>query len=272
MAPGGFLVKTLDLNPASHALAFSLPTSEGGHKVLLPQRESFELKSLDITMLAEDMGVKDIPADHPDHEKFLRQTFDDEQSFDLVLCDGNVLRTQTRASYREKREIEKYRLLTVQLALGLQHVKPGGTMVVLLHKADVWDSVLIMSRFHTFSNLRLFKPQTAHKTRSSFYMVASNIQKDLPEVEAAINDWKRLWSLATFSGEQEFIQALLPNEEDVVRVLDEFGPWLVSLGTDIWATQAVALSKASYITGAPSKGRFCGKRGNWGNRGKRERF
>ena len=35
MAPGGFLKMALEFNPDSSALAFSLPTSSGGHGVLL---------------------------------------------------------------------------------------------------------------------------------------------------------------------------------------------------------------------------------------------
>lgn len=87
-------------------------------------------------MLAADMGVTDIPEKHPDARKFLPCQMRETQLFDLVLCDGHVLRTHapTRASYRETRE--PARLKTTQLALGLEHIKPGGTMIVLFHKVE----------------------------------------------------------------------------------------------------------------------------------------
>jgi hypothetical protein len=144
------------------------------HKALLPRDPNVRLRFLDVTMLATDMGVSVIPAEHVDAGNFLPQQFDPSQVFDLVLCDGRVLRTHARASYREKREAR--RLTIVQLALGLEHVRPGGTMVVLLHKLEAWDTVSLLYRFAKFSSVRFFKPKTGHAKRSSFYMVASDIK------------------------------------------------------------------------------------------------
>lgn len=70
MAPGGFLKTALEFIPDSSALAFSLPTSSGGHGVLLEPISNVAVHLLDITMLAADMGVKNIPSDHPDAENF----------------------------------------------------------------------------------------------------------------------------------------------------------------------------------------------------------
>ena len=54
-------------------LAFSLPATEGGHKVLLLSSSNVKTKLLDITMLAVDMAVSDILAEHPDAESFLSE-------------------------------------------------------------------------------------------------------------------------------------------------------------------------------------------------------
>ncbi|PYH75379.1 hypothetical protein BO82DRAFT_360071 [Aspergillus uvarum CBS 121591] len=134
VAPGGFLATALRINPQARAIGFSLPKSEGGHNVLLPKHHNVSLKFLDITLLATDMGRLDIPNGHPDAGKFLPRQFSSEQRFDLVICDGQVLRTHERATYREHREAR--RLTLTQLALGLEHVKLGGTMIVLLHKVE----------------------------------------------------------------------------------------------------------------------------------------
>ena len=166
MAPGGFLTFVLNLNPEAYALAFSLLAAEGGHKVLLPSGLNVEINLLDITMLAADMAVTNIPVEHPDAQKVLTKKFTDEQALDIVICDGQVLRMQDRASYREAREAG--RLIVMQLALGLEHIKSGGTMIVLLHKVEAPDTVSLLYTFSQFSSIKLFKHSKFHATRSSF--------------------------------------------------------------------------------------------------------
>ncbi|KAK2752087.1 hypothetical protein FQN55_007975 [Onygenales sp. PD_40] len=244
MAPGGFLAKALSLNHGAHAVAFSLPSSKGGHKVLL-ESPDVGVKFLDITMLAADMGVTDIPAEHPDAEDFLRRRqFNPGQSFDLILCDGQVLRTHVRASYREGREAR--RLTITQLALGLQHIRQGGTMVVLLHKVEEWHSVFLLYTFSKFSSVKVFKPKKYHAIRSSFYMVATNIQSQHPEALLAVKRWKAIWKAATFGTDEEYGKTLDEEELGVETVLAEFGSELVRLGKDIWWIQARALRLAPF--------------------------
>lgn len=79
----------------------------------------------DVTMLASDMRAHEIPKDHPDAINFLPQQLLQDQLFDLVICDGPFLRTQ---SYREP--IEARMLTVTQLAPGLEHLQPEGTMVI----------------------------------------------------------------------------------------------------------------------------------------------
>lgn len=247
MAPGGFLATALDLNPDARALAYSLPPSDGGHKVLLPPRPNISTKFIDITMLATDMGAHDIPAGHVDSGKFLPRHFDPTRRFDLILCDGQVLRTHapTRASYREKREAR--RLSTVQLALSLEHIRPGGTIVILLHKIEAWRSLKTIYTFSKFSSVRLYKPRAGHATRSSFYMVANSVRSERPEALAAVEEWKEAWRSATFDADEEYVELLRKGEQGVAEVLAEFGPELVRLGREVWDVQAKALAKAPYI-------------------------
>ena len=67
----------------------------------MPTNPRLTLKLLDITLLVADMGVTSIPEEHPDVKNFLPQEFSSETFFDLVICDGQVLRTHARAEYRE---------------------------------------------------------------------------------------------------------------------------------------------------------------------------
>lgn len=176
MAPGGFLEIALSYNPEAQALAFSLPKINGGHSVLLPKRSNVTLKFLDVTMLAEDMGLSSVPHEHPDAENFLPSQFDPRESFDLIICDGQVLRNHDRADYRERTEAS--RLCLTQLTIGLNHLKPGGTMIVLLHKIEAVATVQLLHTFDKFASVQLFKHTKFHAKRSSFYMLATNIRAD----------------------------------------------------------------------------------------------
>ena len=247
MAPGGFLNVALKFNPESSALAFSLSPSSGGHEVLLPTNSNVAVNFLDITMLAAEMGVTDIPLDHPDVENFLPTTFSFDDSFDLILCDGQVLRTHTRASYREAREAR--RLAASQLVLGLERVRPGGTMIIL-HRAELWSSVSLLHKFSKFSSLMLFKPTAGHAKRSSFYMVATNMDPRHPEAKLAIEKWKKIWTTATFGTQENYERVLMEGDETVEEVLEEFGSELMRLGKKIWHIQAKALADAPFIRGA----------------------
>lgn len=243
MAPGGFLAVALRHNPGARALAMSLPVDNGGHKVLLPRCKGVEKRFLDITMLAADMGVDDIPPYHPDAAAFLPRQLPPHRLFDLVLCDGHVLRTHARSPYRERREA--VRLTTTQLALGLEHLRPGGTMVVLLHRLEGWTTVNLVAAFRGFARIHLYKPTRSHTTRSSFYMVAADVQSRHADAVAAVQLWKERWRVATFGSDDEYArsQALGQEEPAVEALLASLGPSLVEWGRDVWRKQAEALAR-----------------------------
>ncbi|KAJ2990417.1 hypothetical protein NUW58_g2964 [Xylaria curta] len=247
MAPGGFLYLAMKYNPGAYAQAFSLPVEKGGHKVLLPQHPNITVDYVDITMLGADMGVDAIPQDHPDAHNFLPRKFYSRDAFDLVICDGQVLRTHSRAAYRGIREPS--RLILTQLTIALEHIVPGGNMLVLLHKVETWRCVLVLRAFSRFSNVQLFKPRTAHAKRSSCYMVASNIQPQHEDAIRAVREWKRLWRTATFNTEEEYASFALSLEPKVEGVLQDFGPKLMDLGKSVWETQAIALARAPFVRG-----------------------
>lgn len=286
-APGGFLEVALSKNPGAHAVAFSLPESLGGHRMLLPQNANVTLKFLDVTMLAADMGMNvtktgtrvetitttatmGIPDDHPDKDNFiLERQLQSEQLFDLVLCDGQVLRTHKdhRAPYRERREAS--RLTLTQLALGLEHLRPGGTLIALLHKLEAWDTLFLLRTFNRFSHVRAFKPRAGHAKRSSFYLVAKGVNSDAPEAKRAVRRWKEGWRVATFGSEEEYKDrdALVGVGDDrgsavgVEDVLEEFGERFVELGRRVWDIQARALEDAPFMNGSG------GRRGSRRQRG-----
>ncbi|KAK3712586.1 hypothetical protein LTR37_009029 [Vermiconidia calcicola] len=248
MAPGGFLQAALELNPTASARAYTLPFEEGGHEVLMPRKPNVHVRFRDITMLAADMGATELMSDHVDADKFFPQEFNPKRLYNLVLCDGQVLRTHPRASYRDR--CEAGRLTATQLALGLEHLRPGGTMIVLLHQVEKCYAVMLLNTFRKFSTLQLFKPERAHAKRSSFYMIASNIQSRHSEAISAISDWKETWRVATFGNEEEYKKATWVDPQCIAKVLREFGPELITLGRPVWNIQAKALEGASFVNGS----------------------
>ncbi|KAI0397462.1 hypothetical protein F5Y17DRAFT_373599 [Xylariaceae sp. FL0594] len=306
-APGAFLEVAVEMNPqAVQIKGFTLPVAEGGHAVLADQeRVRDAIREVDINFLAEDMGMRleDIPDTHPDKARFLPSAFgvggganksseekgddvdkenrdisqveEEKELYDLILCDGQVLRTHPRADYRERREAQ--RLGLAQLAIGLSHIRPGGKMLVLMHKVESWKCVIILYTLSKFADIELYKPRGGHAKRGSFYLVAKNVRPESSEAVTAVEGWKKLWRLATFGdpgsergrgdegedrkknagGEDEeegegdeFSRLAREMAPDANDLLNEFGETLIELGRPIWRTQADALRKTPFVRDA----------------------
>ncbi len=118
---------------------------------------------------------------------------------------------------------------------------------MLMHKADSWASALIMYTFSKFARVRTFKPTKKHQTRSSFYMIAQDVQPDHEFAKAALQEWKDTWWRATFGGKNgtgEMPEE--PTDGFVHYVIEQFGKQLIEMGRDVWRIQADALSKTEY--------------------------
>jgi 23S rRNA U2552 (ribose-2'-O)-methylase RlmE/FtsJ len=199
----------------------------------------------DVTMLAAEMGVLTIPSDHPDALNFRFDRPFSDQKLDLIFCDGQVLRTHQRADYREKREA--WRLLTSQPVVALQRITQDGTVVALLHRLDAWDTVVLLHALSTFSTIELFKPKKKHAVKSSFYVVAKNIQPHCIKLNMAVAGWKKEWHIATFGTDAEYAEKRRKHDDSVCDVLGSFGDQLVTLGAPIWQIQSNALLNAPFM-------------------------
>ncbi|KAL5354158.1 hypothetical protein ACLOAV_000243 [Pseudogymnoascus australis] len=240
MAPGGYTASALKYNPRATAFGISLPPEQGGHEVLLPRNRSTIL-FLDVTMLAKEYGLETIPPTHPDPTSFLDERPYFNQTFQLIFCDGQVLRTHERPDYRE--HYEARRLTVSQLILALQRIRAGGTIVVLLHKIEAWENFQLLYRFSGFSSIQVFKPVKKHSKRSSFYLVASGVHPDSDAAKLAVEEWKQVWRDATFGGENGTGDRGSTADEDHVRlVLDQFGSQFAELARPIWEIQEKALN------------------------------
>jgi hypothetical protein len=195
----------------------------------------------------------DIPKDHADAGRFIfTRPFPDIKA-DLVFCDGQVLRphAEHRAEYRKNSEGTK--LDSAQLVLALNRIKPGGTIIILCHKLEAWHTTHLVFNLSRFANIRLHKPNTSHKTRSSFYLIATHVQ---PEIEAArrtVERWKRAWRRTTFWGsklaedDEGEDPAVVASEDRVEDVLEVFGQRLIQLGRPIWKMQANAIQSSKWF-------------------------
>lgn len=253
MAPGTYLNTALQRNPTTHALAFTLPPERGGLIPIVNESDKVKIHFLDITMLAADMGLapEEIDPSHPDAASFIHERFlDDGRNFDLAICDGAISRRPPERA-TDKMNGEARRLLLTQLALGLEHLRPGGTMIVLLHKVERLHTIRLLRDFKSFARVVLFKPKSGQAKRSSFYMVASNILSTDQEAEAAVQEWKREWKIATLGTDKEwrdyYIREAGFGELGAEGMLEDFGPTLVKLGQRVWKIQADALKAASFM-------------------------
>ena len=250
IAPGGYTQHILDAYPETSIKGITLPPHLGGHPMCIPHGDKdprVQVKFMDLTMLAVEYGtsMSEIPKDHPDAKKFSGDRPFLDQTFDLVVCDGQILRTHFREEYRLNREV--LRLNAAQLIFGLTRIKPGGTFVMLLHKADAFDNVELLQLFDAISKIKLFKPKTAHSPRSSFYLIAKDVDPMHPKAQAAIQQWKQDWKKATLAGDEGTgMTKDIPTDSRVNAVLEEFGPQLIKLAKDVWLIQRNALARASY--------------------------
>ena len=261
MAPGGYSASALKVSPQASVSGATLPEEHGGHKLFV--RDGFRGASVrvwqgDLTSLVGDMGIDDgnIPERHPDFGDFQKDEVWSGEKFDLVFCDGQVLRNHSHDMAESRQRCEARRLTCSQLLIALRHVRVGGSMVVLLHKIDRWDTVLTIRTFDRVASIILFKPLAAHRSRSSFYLVAQNIQPDHEDALTGIQDWTKSWRDATFhnlTSEDAFSGY---RSEDVVfknqvtEAMDEFGERLITLGETAWKIQKEAIEKSSWFKGS----------------------
>jgi hypothetical protein len=129
----------------------------------------------------------------------------------------------------------------------MEHLKNTGTLIAVLHKPESLDTAEILHTFSSFSDITLFKPDKAHAKRSSFYMVAKNVQSHSLAAVEAVKTWKEKWRVATLGSNDEYAVSTHRTGEEIKRMLEQYGEELVALGRPIWAIQAKSLKKAPFI-------------------------
>lgn len=249
VAPGGFVKHILQINPFASVDAFSLLEQQGGHKMRIPFGRTDSRVSVtfqDVTLFADEFGLPDMFKDPKNETNLaLRWPYMTDR-YDMVICDGQV----PRQNQVENDYLEPLRLTYSQLFLGLKRVASGGTMIVLLHRSGRVRIFRLLRMFCRFSQVQIFKPVKAHAIKSSFYLVAKNIQPDSPGCVAAMNLFKLIWQRATLKDKSAsstlLFKDLVQVERSLQPELKDFGEKFVELTRHTWKIQADALEKAPF--------------------------
>lgn len=248
MAPGGFTTAAADnlLEPLIDGI--TLPPQIGGYEVLAKQHCQ-QIIYADITMYPTEMGYGGpIPAGHPDANHFDLSRPLLGNTYDIVICGGAVSRDHPREEYRQN--CEGTRLTVSQMVFAMSHLKAGGSMVLLLHRVEAWDTVCILNAFNQFSDIQLYKHTKCHAIKSSFYLVAKNIDLEHPAAKQSVSHWKNLWKYLTFKKFEEFPlpDCSLYGSDDafVQSMIDDFGGQFQRIAQPVWKCQAKALRKQPF--------------------------
>ena len=77
--------------------------------------------------------------------------------------------------------------------------------------------------------------------------MAKNVQPEAGSANAALEEWKKSWSRATFGGDEGTGEKDPEMDiEAVKKVLDEFDPKLIELAIPVWKIQAGALERQDF--------------------------
>lgn len=255
-APGGFVEKVLNLNPTAEVTGITLSDKVCGIPILVKSKR-LTFHPADITLMAADLGLHlpdDIPQDHPDAANFLPKLIRPRALFDLVSAEGGVLRPHQVLVGAHREHREPHRLAAAQLALSLSRVKQGGSMIVLLHKPETWNCLNLFYTFSKFAKIELFKPSDAdgrapHQYKSSFYLVAKNVQSQSEVARAAVQQWTKEWKVATFGTGEEYEEVVREHSMDVDQVLEEYGREWLELGKEVWEIQCAGLRQKEFTKG-----------------------
>ncbi|OBT58261.1 hypothetical protein VE04_01547 [Pseudogymnoascus sp. 24MN13] len=177
-------------------------------------------------MFAKEFGVDEVPCTHPGHDSFSLERPFINQRFDFVICDGQLTANSSVAAHPTWRDISH-----------------------LLHKIEALDTMELLYLFSQFSDIEVFKPLRKHAIRSTFYLIAKNVQPSVESARVAVIAWKKAWWNATFGGEQGVgAQRLDKDDKYAQAIIDSFGDRLTTLARPVWKIQADALSSRTNFT------------------------
>jgi 23S rRNA U2552 (ribose-2'-O)-methylase RlmE/FtsJ len=263
LAPGGFAKFILELQGDSTICGVTLPRTQDGYDVVVPFGPfdpRVQILFADVTACGLDYGLTAVECTKfstKDLTLTTRRPFFGH-SFDVVVCDGHIENVQKKVGAGKWRRAQRRddddeddpaigrgkatSLMYAQLILGMQRLKPGGTLVMLLFRAENWFSLQLINTFDQIAEIQLFKPAHRFAAKPSFYLVAKNVQTRSETALHAIEDWKIAWRWATLRNNPRY--PYIPfraDPTDVEKFLEERGERMVELAEPIWKIQADGL-------------------------------
>lgn len=237
----------MTFNPTAKGYALTLPVELKGHPFLIPHGESdprVKVQFLDITKLGVESGLS---LEELSTEMSAERPYSDIRC-DLVFCDGQLVRSEEFSDPIVRwRAIE--RLLFSQLIIAMNRMSPNGTLIMLLHKVEAVDTFKLLAQFHKFSDIQLYKPTTAHANRSSFYLVAREVQPFRAAAVKALTEWKAAWK-NTWRADVDVTPTVEGSKQEIEEMRElsmAFGPRFIQLATPIWNIQRNALQRAGWL-------------------------
>jgi hypothetical protein len=116
-----------------------------------------------------------------------------------------------------------------------------------LHKIEGLDTIELLYLFSQFSDIEVFKPLRKHAIRSTFYLIAKNVQPSVESARVAVIAWKKAWWNVTFGGEQGLGASRLEIDNKYAQgIIDSFGDRSTTLARPVWKIQADALSRTDF--------------------------
>ncbi|SMY22873.1 unnamed protein product [Zymoseptoria tritici ST99CH_1A5] len=261
-APGGLLHAALEINPSATATSFTMPRENGSHLFHVDERSlhpRVNVTCADFTLFAGDMlpwakGPYNIYPMDPS-TFFLDRQIPEGTFFDLVICDAGVLSDRDRTEYRRHHVSgQSTRVAITQLALAMKYIQSGGTLIMLLHKPEIWEVMGLALSFESFSDVQLYKPRGTDAIRSSFYLVAKNMHDDSGTQNTIFRWVQQQWEKHTFPCIWEGYHMKDYDQWDGTSMrlavdifLEHWGDRLIRLGTPVWEVQANALERAVWM-------------------------
>jgi hypothetical protein len=140
-------------------------------------------------MLATKMGrpATSILTQDPDIAKFSSGILFQNKTFDFVFCSATGATTRhADAGAEHHKPHKRLQLATSQLVFALQRLRNQGSLVLVMHKPESFNTAKVIRTFTKCSTVRLFKLKTKHINKSSFYIVAIEVATQSKEMQSAV--------------------------------------------------------------------------------------
>lgn len=281
-APGGFSTCILRHNPDAQGTGFTLPHSQGGYKLLIPEDLMGRYRAYYGDLLTLDLFGQNV--DSEDRRRLPSTPFpvNSAEKFDAVIVAARLHNDQSTTTRKDPFDV----LHIIQLVIALQYVKPKTGRIIVREKTpDYPQAIRLFADFEPFcgkiefaksdrfvtsvpfaSQIRFL--MLAHRgwvTSSFCYFIASEVDTESDACQKLLNYY--LDGLQDhFLGRCENVEPLQLNDQELIDsgVVDRC---VAARGEQVWQVHAKGLSNRLNRQRYGNSGRgFRSNRNNWNDR------